>query len=125
MSYDAFRTAEAGLESPATRLGEITPSDTQDLPWSTRAIAVATAGWAVARFPREAPKVAVLKPGTRGEWRSVGLFPRSVAKAIIAAGLADCVLHGARLVALRINAAGRARLDYERASRAARRGVAA
>jgi len=80
---------------------------------------------AVARFPREAPKVAVLKPGTRGEWRAVGLFPRSVAKAIIAAGLADCVLDGARLVALRINAAGRARLDHERASRAARRGMAA
>jgi hypothetical protein len=41
---DQFRTHAQGLESPATRILEIVPSDTADLTFVTRAISVAQAG---------------------------------------------------------------------------------
>lgn len=41
---DAFDEHSPGLESPATRLAAITPSDSQDLAFATRAVTVAQAG---------------------------------------------------------------------------------
>lgn len=41
---DAFANYTSGLESPATDLTETTPSDTQDLPHTSRAINVGTGG---------------------------------------------------------------------------------
>lgn len=41
---DLFEGFQPGLESPATRLAQIAPSDTQDLAFISRAIAVATTG---------------------------------------------------------------------------------
>lgn len=46
---DAFASHNEGLESPATRLVDITPSDVSDLPFATRAINVGTAGWVTVR----------------------------------------------------------------------------
>jgi len=42
---DHFRNHASGLESPATRLLNVIPSDTDPLAFSTRAIAVDTAGY--------------------------------------------------------------------------------
>jgi len=42
---DPFKNFTPGLESPATRLAEITPNDTTDLPFLTRAITAETAGY--------------------------------------------------------------------------------
>ena len=41
---DQFKDHVQGLESPATRIAEITPSDTADLAFVTRAITVEAAG---------------------------------------------------------------------------------
>lgn len=41
---DAFGTFMSGLESPASRLQAITPSDTADLSLASRALNVATSG---------------------------------------------------------------------------------
>ena len=41
---DQFRHHAQSLESPATRIAEIVPSDTADLAFVTRAISVAQAG---------------------------------------------------------------------------------
>ena len=38
--YDLFHNRASGLESPATRLASVTPNDTADLAFATRAIAV-------------------------------------------------------------------------------------
>lgn len=43
--YDLFHDRASGLESPATRLAGITPSDAADLAFATRAIAVGTEGF--------------------------------------------------------------------------------
>lgn len=43
--YDLFHNHASGLESPATRLADVTPSDTADLGFATRAIAVGTEGF--------------------------------------------------------------------------------
>ncbi|MFC3631264.1 hypothetical protein ACFOM8_17650 [Paracoccus angustae] len=42
---DPFRNQVPGLESPAARLAGVTPSDTADLAFPTRAIAVGTEGF--------------------------------------------------------------------------------
>lgn len=42
---DIFATHQAGLESPATRLSQITPSDNEDLAFATRAVAVGADGY--------------------------------------------------------------------------------
>ncbi|MGB5558071.1 MAG: hypothetical protein WBN04_08665 [Paracoccaceae bacterium] len=44
MAFDPFSDAETGLQSPATIIQEIIPSDTTDLEIATRAINVATSG---------------------------------------------------------------------------------
>lgn len=41
---DLFENYTQGLESPATRMMEITPSDTTDLAFVTRAVTTETAG---------------------------------------------------------------------------------
>ncbi|KPP83940.1 MAG: hypothetical protein HLUCCA08_00365 [Rhodobacteraceae bacterium HLUCCA08] len=41
---DLFKNVVSGLESPATYLFEVTPSDTVDLPVASRALNVAQAG---------------------------------------------------------------------------------
>lgn len=41
---DVFGTFKSGLESPATLLQAVTPSDSDDLPTVSRALNVATAG---------------------------------------------------------------------------------
>lgn len=41
---DVFKDFQSGLESPATNLHAVTPSDTEDLSAASRAINVATAG---------------------------------------------------------------------------------
>ena len=41
---DLFKNFSQGLESPATRILEITPEDNSDLAFVTRAVAVETAG---------------------------------------------------------------------------------
>lgn len=41
---DIFKDHQAGLESPATRLAEVAPSDTNLLTFATRAIVVETSG---------------------------------------------------------------------------------
>jgi len=41
---DFYEGQLGGLESPATRIGEITPSDTQDLPFVARALHVTGTG---------------------------------------------------------------------------------
>ena len=42
---DLFENHAQSLESPATRIAQIVPSDTDSLPFATRAIAVDTAGY--------------------------------------------------------------------------------
>ncbi len=42
---DPFHSHVPGLESPATRLADVTPNDTADLAFPTRAIAVGTGGF--------------------------------------------------------------------------------
>jgi hypothetical protein len=42
---DAFENHTSGLESPATRLANITPDDVQTLPFTSRAVSVETAGY--------------------------------------------------------------------------------
>ena len=41
---DQFKNFQPGLESPASHLAAVTPSDTQDLPIASRALNVAGAG---------------------------------------------------------------------------------
>jgi hypothetical protein len=41
---DLFKNHQASLESPASRLAVVTPSDTEVLPFATRAITAETAG---------------------------------------------------------------------------------
>lgn len=41
---DSFARHHTGLESPAVSLMSVTPDDAGDLPWVTRAIAVAQSG---------------------------------------------------------------------------------
>lgn len=41
---DQFKNFQPGLESPASHLAAVTPSDTQDLPVASRALNVAGAG---------------------------------------------------------------------------------
>ena len=43
--YDFFHDRTSGLESPATRLAGVTPNDTADLNFVSRAIAVGTEGF--------------------------------------------------------------------------------
>lgn len=43
--YDLFHNRSSGLESPATRLASVTPDDTEDLGFATRAIGVGTEGF--------------------------------------------------------------------------------
>lgn len=42
---DLFQSFQSGLESPASRIFEVTPSDTADLPFASRAVNVAQAGY--------------------------------------------------------------------------------
>lgn len=42
---DQFAQHAQGLESPASRISEIVPSDTTPLPFATRAIAAETSGY--------------------------------------------------------------------------------
>jgi hypothetical protein len=41
---DTFQKFAPGLESPATRIAEITPNDATDIPHASRAVNVATSG---------------------------------------------------------------------------------
>lgn len=43
--YDLFHNRTSGLESPATRLADVTPSDAADLGFATRAISVGVEGF--------------------------------------------------------------------------------
>lgn len=43
--HDPFHNRSSGLESPATRLAGVTPDDTADLDFATRAIAVGSEGF--------------------------------------------------------------------------------
>lgn len=43
--YDLFHDRASGLESPATRLTDVTPNDAADLGFATRAISVGAEGF--------------------------------------------------------------------------------